>query len=80
MADVTHDDWAFFEANRTKMDYVRAPQPGEFTDIEIPEGSRVHVYLINRRSLVKALELPTGERIATVMELEPQAAAKRRAA
>ncbi len=80
MANGLTSDWAFFEANRAKMEYVRAPLPGEFDGVDIPEGSFVRVYLINRRSLVKALESPTGERVATVMESEPATATRKRAA
>jgi hypothetical protein len=76
MADAPTGDWAFFEANRAKMEYVRAPLPGEFDGIDVPAGSRVRVYLINRRSLVKALESDTGERLATVMESESNGARK----
>jgi hypothetical protein len=80
MANGATGDWAFFEENKTKMEYVRAPLPGEFDGIDVPEGSFVRVYLINRRSLVKALEAPTGERVATIMESEPATAARKRAA
>ncbi len=70
MSEVKSIDREYFEANTGKMEYVRAPQPNEFTGLEIPEGARVRVYLINRRSLVKALEVPTGERLATIIEAD----------
>jgi hypothetical protein len=66
----TSSDQAYFAAHKTKGEYVRAPLPGEFDGVAIPPEARVRVFLINGRSLVKALELPSGERLATVLEVD----------
>lgn len=61
-------DRDYFATNRTKSEYTRAPFAGEFGSLEIPAHAFVRVFLINQRSLVKALELPSGERLATMIE------------
>lgn len=63
-------DQAYFAAHKTKGEYVRAPLPNEFTGMVIPPEARVRVFLINGRTLVKALELPNGERLATALEVD----------
>ena len=62
-------DREFFEMYPMRKDYVRAPLAGEFEDILIPPDAQVHVFWINQRTLVKALELPRGERLATKLEV-----------
>jgi hypothetical protein len=61
-------DRDYFAANRTKSEYTRAPFDGEFGALNVPAEAIVRVFLINQRSLVKALELPSGERLATTIE------------
>lgn len=72
-------DAEFFAAHRDKTEYVRAPLPGEFTDVKYHHDTRVRVYFINRRTVVKALESDEGERLATLIEtiipVEPREAA-----
>ncbi len=80
MSKVKSIDREYFEGNKDKMEYVRAPQPNEFAGVKIPKGARVRVYLINRRSLVKALEVPTGERLATIIEADTGRQGYKRAA
>jgi hypothetical protein len=64
------NDRAYFAAHKARKEYVRAPWPNEFDEMHIPAEARVRVYWINQRALVKALELPNGERLATVLEVE----------
>jgi hypothetical protein len=61
-------DRDYFATNRTKSEYTRAPFDGEFGALNVPADAFVRVFLINQRSLVKALELPTGERLTTMIE------------
>ena len=61
-------DRDYFATNRTKSEYTRAPLAGEFGDLDVPADAFVRVFLINQRSLVKALELPGGERLGTTIE------------
>ncbi len=61
-------DRDYFATNRTKSEYIRPPLDGEFEEVNVPADAFVRVFLINQRSLVKALELPGGERLATMIE------------
>jgi hypothetical protein len=65
---ITSVDRDYFARHSAKLDYVRDPLPGEFDDVVVPADAYVRVFAINPRTYVKALERPTGERLATVIE------------
>ncbi len=73
MGQNTDIDRDFFATNKSKLEYVREPMPNEFGDLTFPPDARVRVYCINQRSRVKVLELPTGERLATVIATDGRA-------
>jgi hypothetical protein len=80
MNNVLDIDKDFFEAHQTRTEYVRDPLPGEFAEVDIPANAFVRVFRINQRALVKALETPTGERVATVMQSMTDTTGTRKAA
>ena len=80
MSATSSIDRDYFAAHKDKLEYVRAPLPDEFANTQLPADARVRVFLINRRTLVKVLERPGGERLATVIDAESGAEPARRAA
>ena len=63
-------DTAYFQMHPDAWEYRRAPLPHEWGDRAIPVGARVCVYLVTGQCVVRALEGPRGERLATVMDSE----------
>ncbi len=63
-------DTAYFQAHPDAWEYHRAPLPDEWGQRALPVGACVRVYLVTGQGVVRALEGPRGERLATVMDSE----------
>ncbi len=63
-------DW--FVSHPTMQRYQRAPLPDEWQEAMIPTTAIVTVHLINERCTVRVLELPQGERLATVLDTDAE--------
>ena len=72
-------DTAYFQAHPDTWQYCRALLPDEWGNLAVPRGARVRVYLVTCQCVVRALEGPHGERLATVIDSEETPAVRSRA-
>jgi hypothetical protein len=63
-------DKAYFQAHPAVWEYRRAPLADEWTSLVMPARASVHVYLVTCHCVVRGLEGPRGERLATVIDIE----------
>ncbi len=65
-------DQAWFENHPHQHVYQRAPLPEECQEYPVPQNALVTVHLITSRCTVRVLKLPTGQKVATVVDTEDQ--------